>query len=445
MDRLARRFVRIAGVLFLAGAVAAGALPGSVGAQTPPPGVAYAAGFVPGSRTIFELNLAGEPLGEFPKSLRSLKGSMTMVQKDGIPMLKASNVSEFLVTLPEVLPQDFTLEFQLVPKSGGNPQDLSFEGTRTINQDVASAHILWDSDGYLGVIGGGESYETPMPEELRTTLPGVLTQVAVSFAGNTIKLYTNGKRLYTLDRQFARGRVLRVFLGGQDETDGAVHLAGLRIASNSPPALFAKAASGFVPGSRTLFDLNTPPPPPPPPGRPPKPRPGLRIVQGAWSPVQKDGMRMFKTSQPTEFLVTLLEPLPQDFTLEFELVPKECCNPQDLSFEGTPTIDQGDGSAHVLWDSDGYLAVIGGAPNNNYETPMPGDFKVILPGVLTEVTASFDGTTVKLYTNGRRLYTLTDRRFVRGKVLRVFLGAQNDTDQAVYLAKLRIATNSPPP
>jgi hypothetical protein len=76
---------------------------------------------------------------------------------------------------------------------------------------------------------------------------------------------------------------------------------------------------------------------------------------------------------------------------------------------------------------------------------MPEDFKVTLPAALTEVTASFDGGTVKLYTNGRRLYTLTDRRFARGRTLRLSLGGQDNEDQAVYLAKLRIATNAPPP
>ena len=67
-----------------------------------------------------------------------------------------------------------------------------------------------------------------------------------------------------------------------------------------------------------------------------------------------------------------------------------------------------------------------------------------MPGAPTHVALSVEGNTIKLYTNGRRLYTLT-RAFVRGKVLRVSLGAENDTDQAVYLAALRIATNAPPP
>ena len=400
-------------------------------------------GFTAGSRDVFVLDLASVPVGEFPKQVKQLKGTMAVVQKDGKPMLKASNESVFLITLPEVLPPDFTVEVALVPKAGGGPPDLSLEGTRTTDQGIASANILWDPDGALAVIGGAaDNFETPMPEELGTTLPGVLTQVNVGYTGNTIKLFTNGRRLYTLDRQFARGRVLRVSLGGVDEPNGAVYLAGLRIASNMPARRFWSEDTDFQPAQRTLFDLNAPPPDPD--EQPKKPRPGVRVIRGAWTRVQVDGMRMFKVSQATELLVSLLEPLPRDFTVEFELVPKECCPPPDLSFEGTPTIDQGERSAHLLWQADGAVAAIGGSADN-YETPMPEDFKVILPGVPTEVAASFQGGTIKLYTNGRRLYTLTGRQFVRGKVLRVFLGGQNATDQAVYLAKLRIATNSPPP
>jgi len=442
-----RSVLRSAGGILIAVATAAGPLAGRVmGQPTPPPGVAYSAGFVPGSRTVFDLNLATETIGEFPKRIKLLKGNAELVLKNGTRMLKANSATEFLINLPEFLPQDFTVEFALVPKLCCFDPDLTFEGTRSINQDVASAHILWHAGGALSVIGGAQdNYETQMPEAFKTTLPGVLTQVNVSLEGSTVKLYTNGRRLYTLDRKFARGRVMRVFLGGADGPDGTVYLAGLRIATNLPPVTgFSNAPAGFVPGSRVLFDLNAPPPPPPPPGQPPPPRPGIRVIKGAWTPVQKDGVRMFKASKHTEVLVSLLEPLPQDFTVEVELVPKESGPPPDLTLEGTAAIDQGTGSAHLLWQADGYLGIIGGA-QDNYESPMPDDLKVTMPGAPTQVALSVAGNSIKLYSNGRRLYTLSGRTFARGKILRVTLGAENDTELAVYLAGLRIATNAPPP
>ena len=214
--------------------------------------------------SVFVLNLAGTPVGEIPTGIKQLSGMLEVVLKDGVPMLKASARSEFLITLPQVLPADFTLEFELVPKACCNPQDLSFEGTPTINQGAGSAHILWDSDGYLAIIGGAQdNYEAPMPEDLRATLPGVLTSVVAVFQGSTVRLYTNGRRMYTLDRTFARGRVLRVFLGGQDDGSNAVHLAGMRV-----------VAGAALPGAVAANPTSPPGQPAPGPGPAPAPPPG---------------------------------------------------------------------------------------------------------------------------------------------------------------------------
>src|SRR5688572_5368576 len=105
-----------------------------------------------------------------------------------------------------------------------------------INQGAGSAHILWDSDGYLAILGGGgENYEAPMWEDFRTILPGVLTRVIAVIQGPTIRLYTNGRRHYTLTKQFARGKVLRVSLGVDLARQDPVHLAGLRILPGAFP------------------------------------------------------------------------------------------------------------------------------------------------------------------------------------------------------------------
>lgn len=401
----------------------------SLNLQAQPP----AAGFVPGSRVLFELGLGGVPVGELPRQIRLLQGNLELAQKDGVPMLKASNVSVFLVPLPEFLPENFTVEFDLVPKGCCNPADLSFEGTRAINQGVASALIAWDSDGSLTVQGGGEAYEAPMPEDLKVSLPGVLTSVAVSFAGTTVKMYTNGKRLYTLtDRRFVRGKVLRVLLGGQDDASQAVYLARLRVGTDDPPVEIT--AGGFAPGRRTLFDLDMTPDSL---GTFPK---QLTALNGSMAVVMKDGVKMLKASNASELLVPLPQALPADFTVEFEVIPKECCNPHDLGFEGTPAIDQGDASTYVQWYPDVVRAYGGGEA---YDSPVPEGLALALPLALTHVSFSADGGTLKLYTNGRRQFTFTDRKFARGKVLRVFLGGQDADNQAVYLARLRIATNTP--
>jgi hypothetical protein len=206
--------------------------------------------FRPGGHPLFTLDLAGTSVGEIPGTIKLLRGNVEAVLKDGVPMLKAPTASTFLITLPQVLPQDFTLEFDLIPKAGGGPPpDLSIEGTPTVNQGPGSAHLLWQADGYMGVIGGAQdNYEQRMPEDLRAALPGVLTEVGVRLEGSTVEFYLNGRRFYTLERQFARGRVLRVSLGGVDEAN-AVYLAGLRIATGAPSGEIVQKA---VPGPASL-------------------------------------------------------------------------------------------------------------------------------------------------------------------------------------------------
>ena len=192
---------------------------------------------------LFVLDLASTALDEFPGSVKALNGVMTVVDKNGQHMLKASSPSELLVTLPEPLPQDFTVEFSFIPKACCAPDDIMLEGTPTMNRGLASAQLTWHPARISVVGGGGEMYQSDMPADLAASTPGSLTQVVAEFSGTTVKLYTNGRRLYTLDKQFARGRVLRVWLGGADDQRNAVYLAGLRIAAGTGLGLIAAAGA----------------------------------------------------------------------------------------------------------------------------------------------------------------------------------------------------------
>ena len=194
---------------------------------------------------LFALDLAGTPLDEFPSAVKALNGTMTVVDKNGQHMLRASSPSEFLITLPQSLPTDFTVEVDLIPKSCCNPEDFMLEGTPTRNRGVASAELTWQPT-HIMAVGGGEMYQSDMPADLAASTPGNSTQLVWEFNGTTINLYTNGRRLYTLDRQFVRGRVLRVWLGGQDEGINAVYLAGLRIGLGgaSPSIIAGGSAAG---------------------------------------------------------------------------------------------------------------------------------------------------------------------------------------------------------
>jgi len=216
---------------------------------------------------LFILDVQGTALDEFPSSVKALNGVMTTVDKNGQRMLMASSPSEFLITLPQVLPAAFTVIVDLVPKACCNPEDFMLEGTPSRNRGVASAELTWHPQHIMAVGGGGEMYQSDMPADLAASTPGNLTRLVIEFNGTTIKLYTNGRRMYTLDKQFTRGRVLRVWLGGENATN-AMYLAGLSVLSGA-------VASGVI--AANTGGGATPPPGralPPPGQRQPTPPSG---------------------------------------------------------------------------------------------------------------------------------------------------------------------------
>lgn len=241
--------------------------------------VPLAGQFAPGGREIYAINFAAMAPGAVPAGLR-------LVQKDGVSMLKASSVSEFEVSLPEKLPDQFTLQFEIIPKECCNPEDLFFAGTSSKVRSENSAEFSWHRNS-LTVTGGGSPspFTSDMPSDLRETLPGALTSIDVSFDGETVKLYTNGRRVFTLtERRFARGRVLRVRLGGQNDGEQAVYLAKLRVATGPPVLVQEPVPPPPAPVSAVLM----PPPPPPaatgmvtPASAPSPPAPGTGLSTGA--------------------------------------------------------------------------------------------------------------------------------------------------------------------
>ena len=207
-------------------------------------------GFAPGARDILVLSFANTWPGQLPAGVRLINGSVDIVDKDGVRMLRTSRPAEFVLTLPEALPTDFTIEFDLIPKECGcGENDLEFDGTAG-TWSGTSARVQW-SPATHGVRGGGPSPFTMTTPTLGETAPGQLTRIIASFEGNTLKLYTNGQRLYTLTgREFARGRVLRVLLGGQNE-EQAVYLARLRVAAGAGSVVTAAANTSASTGTTT--------------------------------------------------------------------------------------------------------------------------------------------------------------------------------------------------
>jgi hypothetical protein len=165
----------------------------------------------------------------------------------------------------------------------------------------------------------------------------------------------------------------------------------------------------------------------------------LRVLDGTLHIVDHLSQRMLRASSRTTLVLSLPRVLPRDFTLELDLVSKECCQPEDVAIEGSSSLIpiQSSTSANVRWSSES-MSIVGGAPTNVSSVTIAG----AVPGSLTNIMLSFRGDELTVYTNGQSLPPFANRLFTRGSTLRIFLGGQNDTDRAVYLARFRVAAGA---
>ena len=207
-------------------------------------GLSQSSDFVAGSRDLFVLDLASVQTGELPQvcgpkrpppCLEMIRGNLTTVDKDGERMLRASDAVQIWLRLPEVLPSDFTIELDLIPKPLGiGGDDFGMEGSREQNRGPASTMLDWQTQ-HISVYGGGEPFQRDPPEDIKLATSATLTELRISFDKGTFKFYTNGQRLVNLPgRAFVRTRGIRLEFVGQDDDKQAVYVSKLRLATNSP-------------------------------------------------------------------------------------------------------------------------------------------------------------------------------------------------------------------
>lgn len=189
----------------------------------------------------------------------------------------------------------------------------------------------------------------------------------------------------------------------------------------------------FVPGNRVLFytDFSH--------DRVGNFAQGLKFKSGQMDVVERDGIKMLRATDRSEFLIPLGRKLPQRFTLEIDvLAPLEPPAGYDLvAFEGGPELDRGDASTEVNWATNGTV-LIGGGLNGN-DVSFPEAMQALLPGQVAHIRVLMDGPYFKLYTNERRIYSIPQVPFKRDAVIRIFFNGTGEPNQATYLTSIRVA------
>lgn len=167
----------------------------------------------------------------------------------------------------------------------------------------------------------------------------------------------------------------------------------------------------------------------------------LKYKSGQMDVVDRDGVKMLRSTSRSEFLIPVGRKLPERFTLEIDiLTPTQGTGGYDqVAIEGGRDMDRDEGSAEINWNTTGTVIVGGGQNIGKSQLYFPEDVVAKLRGSVTHLRVLMDGPYLKFYSNERRVYNIPEINFKRDSVIRVFVKGSEEADMAAYITMVRLA------
>jgi outer membrane protein OmpA-like peptidoglycan-associated protein len=214
-------------------------------------------GFVPGQRTIFFADFTEDAVGNFPRRLEYRTGGMEIVEfEDGRRALKASATSDLIVPLPEVLPEKFTIELDVINRNSRGVAAATFEiagGSDGLSDDKFT-EVGWGHNG-LSVTGGPVQTHLSAKDDEVQRYVGKPASFRMLGDGKYLKLYADEKRVANIpNAAFRRDKALFLRLEGRDDEDNAVYLTRIRVAESQKSIYDALETEGRWATQGILFD-----------------------------------------------------------------------------------------------------------------------------------------------------------------------------------------------
>ena len=209
--------------------------------------------FVPGQRTLFFTDFTEDEVGNFPRRLEFKTGGMEIVEfEGGQRALKATSQSDFFIPLPEVLPEKYTIELDVISRKGQGVGASTFEILGGKERDRESSQVSW-GNGYFNVEGGPVkvTFETHDTERYL----GKPASFRMLGDGKYLKAYVDEKRVANIpNAAFRRDKALFVRLEGRNDDQDAVYITRIRVAESQKTIYDALKTDGRWATQGILFD-----------------------------------------------------------------------------------------------------------------------------------------------------------------------------------------------
>jgi outer membrane protein OmpA-like peptidoglycan-associated protein len=242
--------------------------------ESQPPATAWANfDFVPGEKVLFAEDFTKDRVGNFPQRQELGSGNAEVVQWSGKPWLRFTSSTQFRVKLPQVLPQRFTVEFDLTMPLWGigfTPEKLSNDDASGLGSGAAGefAHVFIQT-GEAGIVRGKAAGGATSSVDPGTLIPNLapegakankVVRVRLQVDGKYAKLYLDDKRIANIpNAEFARTDQLLFVVNDPETADEKLGtlITNLSINAGGPELYDALVANGRVATQGIYFDTGS--------------------------------------------------------------------------------------------------------------------------------------------------------------------------------------------
>jgi hypothetical protein len=163
----------------------------------------------------------------------------------------------------------------------------------------------------------------------------------------------------------------------------------------------------------------------------------LKYVGGPAEVIDRDGVKMLRSTGRSTMTIPVGRALPPRFTLEIDILSTSPFINGMLAFEGGRELDRGDQSAEVSWAPNSSF-IIGGGQNVSTSTRrIPEADRAAIVGGVTHIRVLMDESYFKMYMNEQRLYNIPELPFRRAPEIRMLvIGTE---EHPTFITGIRLA------
>jgi outer membrane protein OmpA-like peptidoglycan-associated protein len=209
--------------------------------------------FVPGDRVLFADDFADEYVGDFPRRLTYVRGNLEVVEWEGRRLLRGTGGDRFIIQIPDGLPEQYTVEFDIHDPSTSSGTDIYLAALEDGKEYAGTHRINVGNWRGSGVWNGG-----PMSTNVIETIEEEVVPIRISVDRGYIKVYAHERRIANVPQVDVPAGETGITFHLHSRTDRPIYLGNLRVAEGGRTRIYETlSAEGRVVTHGILFDVGS--------------------------------------------------------------------------------------------------------------------------------------------------------------------------------------------